>query len=190
MTRNKENKTMSAVDLVLLGLVQETPRSAYEVQKQVEFRNLSRWVKISSPSVYKKLIQLEEKGYLTGEAFREGKMPEKIVYSITPCGREYFLKLMKFHAADTVQVLFDFNAVIANLNKIPKEDAMELIDNIRTGMTESKKYMEGVLPHRSEIPLVGRTIMIQQIEVLRSLLDWIDSFQAEFQEDRYPAKKE
>ena len=36
--------------------------SAYDIQKLVEYRNISKWVKISTPSIYKKAIQLEEKG--------------------------------------------------------------------------------------------------------------------------------
>ena len=44
----------STVDLVLLGLVHDQSRSAYDIQKHIEYRNLSYWVKISTPSIYKK----------------------------------------------------------------------------------------------------------------------------------------
>lgn len=171
---------MSAVDLILLGIVLEQPSSAYDIQKSVEYRNLSKWVKISSPSIYKKVIQLEEKGYFRSEIVREGKMPEKTVYSITPEGIAYFLSLMKQTAARTVSVLFDFNAVIAGLNKVPKDMALALIDDIQNGMDESKAYMESMVPQRKHIPLVGRTILDQQIEVLTTLLTWIGRFKDEF----------
>lgn len=171
---------MSTVDLVLLGVVCEKPCSAYEIQKIIEYRNLSKWVKISSPSVYKNVIRLEEKGYLTSEPVREGKMPEKAVYSITPLGKDYFLSLMKENAARAVSVMFDFNAVIANLNKVPKEQASNLIADIRSGITDSKSYMEKIVPQRKHIPLVGQTIISQQIQVLEALLSWIDTFENEF----------
>ena len=51
---------VSSIDLILLGMVYDQPRSAYDIQKHVEYRNLSHWVKISSPSVYKKLRVLED----------------------------------------------------------------------------------------------------------------------------------
>lgn len=171
---------MSAVDLVLLGIVYEQPCSAYEMQKHIEYRNLSKWVKISSPSIYKKAIHLEEKGYLTSKSVREGKMPEKAVYSITASGKDYFLSLMKDIATRTVSVLFDFNAVVANLNKVPKKQAVELIADIRSGILDSKSYMEQMLPQRKHIPLVGQTIMNQQIQVLETLLSWINSFENVF----------
>ena len=60
--------------------------SAYDIQKLVEYRNISKWVKISTPSIYKKAIQLEEKGLIRGEIVKEGKMPEKAIYSLTEAG--------------------------------------------------------------------------------------------------------
>ena len=55
---------MAAIDLVVLGMIKKQPLSAYDIQKLVEYRNISKWVKISTPSIYKKVIQLEEKGYI------------------------------------------------------------------------------------------------------------------------------
>ena len=43
---------VSSIDLILLGMVYDQPRSAYDIQKHVEYRNLSHWVKISTPSFY------------------------------------------------------------------------------------------------------------------------------------------
>ena len=53
---------MSSIDLLILGMVLERPMSAYELQKDVEAHHLSRWTKISTPSVYKKTLQLRERG--------------------------------------------------------------------------------------------------------------------------------
>ena len=70
---------------------------AYDIQKLVEYRNISKWVKISTPSIYKKAIQLEEKGFIKGEIVKEGKMPEKAVYSLTDEGEKEFVgDLVKF----------------------------------------------------------------------------------------------
>ncbi len=173
---------MSAVDLILLGLVYEQPQSAYDMQKQVEYRNLSNWVKISSPSIYKKVLKLEERGHLTSEPVREGKMPEKAVYSITPQGREYFFRLMQEKANEAVSVLFDFNAVIANLNKLPKEQAIDMAHAIQGSMERGRTYIGGMQPQRQHIPFVGRAIMEQQIQVYDALLCWMDCFLQEFPE--------
>ncbi len=171
---------MSSIDLILLGLVADAPRSAYDLQKHIEYRNLNKWLKISTPSVYKKLIRLEEEGYLTRQTLREGRMPEKTVYSITPSGRAYFESLMEDGAREPVEVLFDFNAVVANLNKLPAEKALLLIDAIRDGISDNLSMISSMKPRRAHIPLTGRAVMDQQIRVLETLNAWADEFRAQY----------
>ena len=85
---------MATIDLIVLGILKKEPMSAYDIQKLVEYRNISKWVKISTPSIYKKVIQLEEKGYITSHIEKDGKMPEKAVYSLSEAGKQEFEKLM------------------------------------------------------------------------------------------------
>ena len=72
-----EEKFMATIDLIVLGILKKESMSAYDIQKMVEYRNISKWVKISTPSIYKKVIQLEGKGYITSTQVKDGKMPEK-----------------------------------------------------------------------------------------------------------------
>lgn len=51
---------MTRIDLIVLGMLKGNPLSAYDIQKLVESRSISQWVKISTPSIYKKTLQLEE----------------------------------------------------------------------------------------------------------------------------------
>lgn len=171
---------MSRIDLILLGMVHDQPLSAYDMQKQVEYRNLGKWVKVSTPSIYKKVLKLKEQGYLEKQIEREGRMPEKAVYSITPKGLKRFEELMYAGADDAVEVLFSFNAVVANLMKLPPGTALGLIDSIRTRILENLSFMEGMRPERNHIPLTGRAVLDQQIRVLRTLSEWADGFRAEF----------
>ena len=97
---------MAAIDLIVLGMIKAQPQSAYELQKNVEYRNISKWVKVSTPSIYKKVVQLEEKGDIAGSVVKEGKMPEKTVYRITEAGEKHFLKLMEETAGQSVRLSF------------------------------------------------------------------------------------
>lgn len=68
---------MATIDLIVLGMLKKEELSAYDIQKLVEYRNISKWVKISTPSIYKKVIQLEQKGLISSRTEKEGNMPEK-----------------------------------------------------------------------------------------------------------------
>ena len=55
----------------------------------VEYRNISKWVKISTPSIYKKVLQLEEKGLIrtqpTKVFSRDGKtLNGNLLFTICP----------------------------------------------------------------------------------------------------------
>ena len=110
---------MATIDLIVLGILKKEALSAYDIQKLVEYRNISRWVKISTPSIYKKVIQLEEKGLIKSNIVKEGKMPEKAVYSLTEAGEKEFDSLMLEIASKPIHIFLDFNAVIVNLDSLP-----------------------------------------------------------------------
>ena len=103
---------MATIDLIVLGILKKESLSAYDIQKLVEYRNISKWVKISTPSIYKKVIQLEEKGYIKSNMIKEGKMPEKAVYSLTEAGEQAFEGLMLEIASKPIHIFLDFNSVI------------------------------------------------------------------------------
>lgn len=171
---------MSSIDLVILGIVLEKPQSAYNIQKDVDYHHFSRWTKISVPSVYRKVIQLNEKGYLKSDIVKGDKFADKAVYSITEKGCAYFEKLMDTYASEPVPLLFDFNVVITNLNKMDKEKALELVAKLRNNIVASAKSNDEYAANYADIPLVGRTIFEQQRLLYHSLLEWLDTFESQY----------
>ncbi|SHJ38961.1 PadR family transcriptional regulator [Lutispora thermophila] len=174
---------MSSIDLAILGMVLEKPQSAYDIQKDVDYHQFPRWTKISVPSIYRKVIQLNKEGYLQCDIVKGDKYADKAIYSITEKGRAYFYELMNTYANQHVSFLFDFNVVITNLNKIDKESALELVKKLRNSITASAQLNDEYAAKYADIPLVGRTIFEQQKLLYRSLLEWLDTFEVQFKED-------
>lgn len=172
---------MSTIDLVILGIVAEKPQSAYDIQKDIEYHHLSRWTKISISSIYRKVLQLSEKGYLRSDIVKGDRFADKAVYSITDEGKDYFNSLMQYYATQTVPLLFDFNVVIANLNKLNKDAALDLISKLKESITVSVGTNEEYLTEYSNIPLVGKTIIEQQGLLYKTLLEWLDTFREQFE---------
>lgn len=171
---------MSSIDLIILGIVLEKPQSAYDIQKDVEYHHLSRWTKISIPSIYRKVLQLQEQGYLKSSIVKGNKFSDKAIYEITDQGRACFDQLMNAYANKEVPLLFDFNVVITNLNKIEKEKALDLVEDLKKSILLSLRKVNDYASEYSDIPLVGRTIFEQQNQLYHSLLEWLDGFENEF----------
>lgn len=171
---------MSVIDLIVLGILMERPQSAYDIQKDVNGHHFSRWVKVSVPSIYKKALQLSKQGYLQGKPAKEGKFAEKTVYSITETGKAYFEQLMDAYSRRHVPLLFDFNVVITNLNKLEREKALRLVGNLRASITASAQSNEEFSAQYPDIPQVGRAVFDQQRLLYGALLEWLDAFEAQF----------
>lgn len=169
---------MATIDLIVLGMLKKECLSAYDIQKLVEYRNISKWVKISTPSIYKKVIQLEEKGYIKGTAVKEGKMAEKAVYSLTDAGEKEFETLMLEIASKPIQIFLDFNAVIVNLTSLTSENQKLCLADIEDNVKTLKAYMEENIRMKEnslEIPQTGMAVLQQQLILAQSIETWIAS---------------
>lgn len=169
---------MATIDLIVLGILKKEPLSAYDIQKLVEYRNISKWVKISTPSIYKKVIQLEEKGYIQSTPVKEGNMAEKAVYSLTETGEKEFESLALEISCDPIRIFLDFNAVIVNLSSLSPENQALCLTNIESGVKTLKAHIHENLNAKEnvpEIPETGLAVLQQQFELASAIENWIAS---------------
>lgn len=169
---------MATIDLIVLGMLKKKPMSAYDIQKLVEYRHISKWVKISTPSIYKKTIQLEKKGFIQGKLKKEGKMPEKAVYSLTDSGKEEFERLMFEISTNPINIFLDFNAVIVNLDSLPQEKQKLCVTKIKNNVKILKSYLEQNIQEKTNIPDIpptGMAVLHQQYILAEAIETWIES---------------
>jgi DNA-binding PadR family transcriptional regulator len=166
------------IDIMILGALKEQPMSAYEMDKLMDARELRKWIRVSSPSVYRNLIKLSEAGYATGKTVKEGEMPEKTVYSITPQGEERFKRLMGEVVEAPARVDFDFAAVIANLWLMDETDGRTLLKSLKDEYRARAVRIDGHLDE--PVRLEAATIMDLCAQTYRLIADRIEEFEAEY----------
>ena len=76
-------------EMLFLGLLIEGPKHGYEIKMLIE-EELFPFVGLKIKSIYYPLKKMEQLGLIDKDVGREGKWPEKFVYSITPKGRKIF----------------------------------------------------------------------------------------------------
>ena len=167
---------MATIDLIVLGMLSKERLSAYEMQKLVEYRKISQWVKISTPSIYKKVLQLEERGLLSSTPVKEGKMPEKAVYSLTAAGEREFERLMLELSGRPIHIFLDFNAVIVNLPSLSKENQEICLRRIERQIAALKARLEENRRAKAsapDIPEAGLAVLEQQWLLAQAIEAWI-----------------
>ena len=171
---------MSEIDIVLLGMLKKKPQSAYDLQKAVDYRNISYWVKISNPSIYKNVRQLELKGYIQGQPVKNGNMAEKKVFSVTEAGMQYLKNEMKVLSKKEIRLFQDMNAVILHLDIMDDDYKQECLSNIYSQILLLKSHMNEKMKERKDVlmPFSGRMIIEQQEELIDVLEKWIEKYMA------------
>jgi DNA-binding PadR family transcriptional regulator len=116
----------TSVELPMLGLLGEGPLHGYELKRRIESL-VGFFGSVSYGSLYPMFHGLEVRGYVTHTL----KQPGRIVYHITPKGRERFLKLMHELSIPLTQKLLFFQDILSTERKqILERHKEELVDRL------------------------------------------------------------
>jgi len=80
-------------ELILLGLLKESPKHGYEIKKKIR-EILSLVAGVEFNSIYYPLRVLEKKGLVLKRTNKPGKRPQRFVYELTAKGQGRFDKLL------------------------------------------------------------------------------------------------
>ena len=145
---------LSKIAVQVLGLIAEKPLNPYEIIKLLEKFHLM--YTIPSSSIYATINALVKKKYITGKKAKEGKMPEKTIYSITKKGEKALENTLKSYLTDSENIFSEFHISMSFICHLSKNEAIEALkihhENIQKEITRFKgHYRElkktGVLPY-------------------------------------------
>lgn len=80
-------------ELILLGLLKESPGHGYEIKKKIK-EILSLFAGVDLKSIYYPLKILEKRGLVVKRKNKQGRRPERFVYELTPKGQSRFNELL------------------------------------------------------------------------------------------------
>lgn len=164
-------------ELILLGLLRQSPRHGYEIKvKAREILSSSAGVQLKS--IYYPLRILEKKGLLTKCADKSGSRPERFVYCLTEKGKERFEMLLNKNLLDFTRPQFTLDLSLYFLNFIKPSLArrrlkkrLEILEKISRGierMLDSKELRESLAISR--IMEHNLCLLRAESSFLRSLL--------------------
>lgn len=77
---------LSKISTLILGVLYEKERNPYEITKMLKDLKLRKWFNVADSTVYATINNLRKQGLISGETSKEGRFPEKTIYSITAEG--------------------------------------------------------------------------------------------------------
>ncbi len=162
-------------ELILLGLLRQGPKHGYEIKIKVR-EILSLFAGVQLKSIYYPLRILEKKGLLTKKAVKKGKRPQRLVYCLSPKGRERFEVLLNKNLLDFKRPQFTLDLSLYFLGFMEPAQArrrLEKRQEILRKISSGIKEMFGSLELKKSLPL--RRIMEHNLCLLRAESSFLNS---------------
>lgn len=152
-------------ELVLLGLLKESPKHGYEIKKKIK-EILSLFTGVDLKSIYYPLKILEKRGLVVKRENKQGRRPQRFVYELTPKGQNRFNELLKQSFLNFKRPHFTLDLSLYFLNYMKPEIAkrrlrarMQVLDKVITGLKQmisslkKKKLvsLENILEHNLQM---------------------------------------
>lgn len=168
-----KDKTISSIDLIILGFLLNKAMNAYELANLIVEKQVGRFLKVSTPAIYKNCRRLYSDDLLDREIIKGGEQPEKTVYSINKKGEKRFFILMEHFSANFAPFFLDCNAFIWNIEKLEKKQGLKMLKNLYNELAELKQW---IIHHEKEesenASFAGRSIVKQYRMIISTLLKW------------------
>ncbi len=142
---NKIKKSMvdqivTNAEAALMGLLAENPKHPYQIEKDVQYRDMRSWTDLSMSSIYKLLKKLEDAGMVKAEVeLSEGNRARKI-FEITADGREALEVKLRALLRKPEIPKDPFNLAIYNSDQLPVN---EIKDCLMLYREEVQELVEG-----------------------------------------------
>jgi DNA-binding PadR family transcriptional regulator len=161
-------------ELLFLGLLKDGPKHGYEIKRLIE-EELFPFVGLKIKSIYYPLKKMEKLGLIKKDVGREGRWPEKYVYSLTPKGEKIFEHLITESFLSIERPYFNIDLSLYFLPYVEKKIAKRQLrgrilflrrirrdlQGLQNTMKTSQKHVNVILDHdldlvEAEIRSIGR----------------------------------
>ncbi len=115
---------LSKLAALILGVVSERERNPYEITKMLEQLNTRKLLPLADSTVYATINNLKKQGLITGRTERNGNLPEKTIYSITPEGEFEFHESITSFLEDDVNSPSNFDIGILLMHNLSKPEIL------------------------------------------------------------------
>lgn len=180
-----KHKNVSAVDLVILGLLIDHPLSSHDLVKLIKEKHATKLIKISAPAIYKNCKQLTECGYLAGEVIRTGEQFDKTIYKITEKGHGLFSTLMAHFSSNIDSFFFDWNAFVFHIGVLKRKEAIKMLEELNLKFQILKGWIVQHEDEEKKLPFANRAIIKQYRMIIIALCEWSSEVLVDYKNLKY-----
>jgi DNA-binding PadR family transcriptional regulator len=136
--KTKRELPRTPLALAVMNLLLERPMHPYEMKSKMKERGHDQVIRLKGGSIYDTVVRLEEGGFIASQApSREGRRPERTVYSITEAGRDEITAWLRELLAQPVNEYPQFGAALAFFAALDQDEVVRLL-KVRAALLEGQ----------------------------------------------------
>ena len=177
---------LSAVAVLVLGLLREHPRHPYDVFQTLVERRDTRLVRVNPGAVYHAVERLARDGLVEALGTeRSGNRPERTTYRLTEAGRTAYERRLASFLGDDHPVHPVFSVGLAEAVDLPRDVVRDALLRRREREAARLADLEDAFTRVRELGLPRRYLLDVEHDVahLRHELAWLDRTVAELDDD-------
>lgn len=156
-------------ELILLGLLKESPKHGYEIKKKA--KDIAElFAGLDLGSIYYPLRILEKKGMVVKRVKKEGRRPTRLVYELTPKGEGRFRELLSESFLNFTRPQFSLDLSLYFLDEIDSSIAKR---RLRARMVILKKLATSL--NKSITSLIRKKRPSALARILEHNLDMVET---------------
>ena len=166
-------------ELLFLGLLKDGPKHGYEIKRLID-EELFPFVGLKIKSIYYPLKKMEKLGLIKKDVGREGKWPEKYIYSLTPKGGKIFDHLVTDSFLSIERPYFNIDLALYFIQYVDKQIAKRQLrgrvmflkrirrelQGLKGSMKKTQAHLEIILDHDSDLVEAEINSITRLIKVL------------------------
>ena len=144
-------------EMMFLGLLMDGPKHGYDIKRKID-EELFPFLGLNVKSIYYPLKKMEQLGLITKDVGREGKWPEKFVYSITPKGEKIFHHMVTESFLSIERPFFNIDLSLYFLQYVDKKIAHRNLRGRVMYLNRVKRQLENF--SKSDVPATASHLTI------------------------------
>ena len=175
----KASDVLTAADAVVLSLLSERPMHGYELNRELERREVQDWAGVSRPQVYYSLRKLAERRCILEAGGADASAgPERVVYKVSAAGRKALGVTLARGDWTTRRDPPPFLTWLALSTHAPKPVVRQQVERRREFLQEQlekeRNTLEDVRADHGEMVGVATLMLALVIRQFEAELAWLD----------------
>jgi DNA-binding PadR family transcriptional regulator len=174
---------LTNAEAALMGLLAEGPKHPYQIEKDVEYRDMRSWTDLSMSAIYKLLAGLEKKGLVASRSEIAAGNRTRKVFHLTEEGQTRLQVKIRILLAAPEIVKDPFHLGIYFAGVLPLREVRQALAACRKALAERTACYARLETFLSgqDCPIYHQSVAIRPQRLLKAEIRWIDELTAKLE---------